>query len=201
MDSFSSWKCDNGNSNWRRNNETRDNENGKSITSNGSLVGADAKLPLLPCLNSDDVDANTPSRKANTGDDGRGEKENGNCNEVLDDESVMEMIEEAESLCGYTKLNLGGTTGQPPPQNSEELGQDESLELLKEFAMEYSGNILHPNHYILHEVNVRILKGDYAKGLSSLSDSDLIQHLRRCERLLEIANVLTPGFCEYRGKR
>lgn len=190
VDSFSSWKCDNDGS--KKKIIEDNNKDSKRSSSNCGLATGERHRSLLQ-----DSDADS---KANTEEDGEtGEEESGNCNEALDDESVMEIIEEAESLCGYTKLNLGSAESLPSHSSEEQEREDERLELLKEFVRDYSGNILHPNHYILQEVSVRILKGDYAKGLSSLSDSDLIQYLERCEWLLGIADVLTPGFCEYRG--
>ncbi|CAL8109914.1 unnamed protein product [Orchesella dallaii] len=158
VDSFSSWKCDNGN--------------------NGTSCCTSSATSVANINRSDDT---------NVENDDRIRSKDG-CSVVLDDETIMEMIEEAEMMCGYTKMDFGSDSVP-----------EESLSLLKEFVEEYSGKILHPNHYILQEVDVRILKGEFAKGLRVLSDVELIQFLERCERLFTLSNALTPGYCEYRA--
>lgn len=181
VDSFSSWKCDNG---WT--NMSRQNSNEKTQSDLADTLSLSSSI----CSSSRGQDDRKGNRMVVRG--------AGNCDEVVDDETIVEIMEEAESVCGYTRINLA-SAGEPSSLQTGKEQEVEDVELLKEFVKEYSGSILHPNHYVLQEVNVRILKGDYAKGFASMSESDLILYLERCESLLEIANVLTPGFCEYRG--
>ena len=93
-----------------------------------------------------------------------------------------------EKQVGFPKRNL----------LSEPDGKEE-VELLKEFVSEYSGGVLHPNHYIIQEVNLRIVTGE-THSLSELSDQDLSDYLARCASLLSISNIITPGFGEWRGE-
>lgn len=181
VDSFSNWKCDRNNSSY--NNDTNGGHNGDNnktpVTS--KLCRADVPFPASM--------SNVSERTNGGGKCNNNEEEI--CDADFDDESITDMILDAESTCGYSAINLG----LDPPAEDEGI-----LPLLKEFVEDYTGTILHPNHYILQEVNVRIIKGDYAKGLSTLSDLELTQFLDRCERLLRVADLLTPGYCEYRGE-
>jgi hypothetical protein len=109
------------------------------------------------------------------------------CRKVFDEIHISEVIEDAERAVGCPKKNL----------LTEADTQDE-VALLKQYVNEFSGKFLHPNHYIIQEVNLRIIRAQ-CYSLSQLGDEDLNDFLQRCSTLLEIANVLTPGFCEFRG--
>jgi hypothetical protein len=108
------------------------------------------------------------------------------CFQIVNEIEVSEIIDEAESVVGFPKKNVLTDA-------------DDDADLLKEYVKDFSGTILHPNHYILQEVNLRIVLS-MCYDLYDLRDEDLIDFLDRCRNLVKISDVVTPGFCEYRGK-
>lgn len=73
------------------------------------------------------------------------------------------------------------------------------VQLLKQYVDDVSGGVLHPNHYIIQEVNLRIVRAE-CYSLQELGVDGLSDFLERCRSLMKVADVLTPGFCEFRGK-
>jgi len=107
------------------------------------------------------------------------------CGKQINDIEASEIIDEAESVVGFPKKNV---LTEP----------DDDVDLLKDYISTFSGAILHPNHYILQEVNLRIIRAE-CYDVGELKELELLEFVQRCQSLLDISDILIPGFGEYRG--
>lgn len=106
------------------------------------------------------------------------------CPCVLSDEEAMDIIEDAEMSAGYPKKDILG---------------EEDVNLLLEYVETFSGRILHPRHYILFEVNARILAAQHA-WLEKMTGEELDGFIQRCQELIKTTDVIMPGYNEQRGE-
>jgi hypothetical protein len=75
----------------------------------------------------------------------------------------------------------------------------ESVRFLESFLASNSGIRVHPNHYVLQEVKLRLVK-QYALRVTESTRVELENFLKTCEELLQTSELIIPGFSEYRGK-
>jgi hypothetical protein len=88
----------------------------------------------------------------------------------------------------------------PRKDSVKQIGRKEEVENIRRlelFLMKCSGTVLHPNHFILQEVRLRIIAEESAR-LESLSLKRLKCFIDKCRHVLGIADILSPGLSEYR---
>lgn len=110
------------------------------------------------------------------------------CARVVEEVYISQVINELERAVGLPKKDL-----------LTEPDSRDDVVLLKEYVDEFAGSELHPNHYIIQEVNLRIVRA-LCYSLQDLGKDELDDFLQRCAALLRIGDVLIPGFGEFRGK-
>jgi hypothetical protein len=75
--------------------------------------------------------------------------------------------------------------------------EDEVAEL-EELYEESRDNYLHKNHYLLHDISLRIVNRN-AFTLHCLTSSELERYLYHCFSVLSLTEVLSPGYCRARA--
>lgn len=64
--------------------------------------------------------------------------------------------------------------------------------------LEVGKNIFHPNHYTLQDIRMHIVKRQIPV-VSYLSGTELTYVIHQTKVLLNMANILAPGFSQIRG--
>jgi hypothetical protein len=73
----------------------------------------------------------------------------------------------------------------------------EELEELESLIESNAGSILHPNHYVLQEVRMHIVKR-LVRHPGQLRQKHVERLIKHAGLLLSIANILSPGFSQLR---
>ena len=74
----------------------------------------------------------------------------------------------------------------------------ESVNFLENFLKVNTWRRLHPNHYVLQEVKLRLIK-QYSVSVRDLSLDQVLKFRAYCEDLLQTSQLIYPGYSEYRG--
>jgi len=82
-------------------------------------------------------------------------------------------------------------------KNSSYSSEDEISEL-EELYESSLDEYLHKNHYLLHDISLRIVNRN-AFSLHCLTSSELERYLFHCFSVLKLTEILSPGYCRARA--